>query len=357
MNKIRVMIVEDSRVVREFLIHMIGADPRLEVVVAVETAEEALRVLDHVSPDVISMDIRLPGMNGFEATQLIMTRKPTPIVVVSASVEAEDLKVSMNALRAGALSVVEKPTGLAHADYELLAARLCNQLVLMSKVRVIRQRIDRGVRFAPERPVAASDIQRPVAPFRMLGVVASTGGPAALVHLLGALRGDFPLPIVVVQHITASFLDGFATWLGSVCPLAVRIAKDNELAAPGTVYLPPADRHLRVEGLRLRVDVGAPVSLQRPSGTVLLASMAQSLGSSGLGVLLTGMGEDGAVGLRELRQAGGYTIAEDESTAVVYGMPAAAVRLGAVCESLPLHEIGARVLELVRSRKLQEGSR
>src|SRR5437870_4888091 len=147
MSKIRVMIVEDSRVVREFLAHLIGADPRLEVAAAVASAEEALRLLERVSPDVISMDIRLPGMNGFEATQQIMARKPTPIVVVSASVEAEDLKVSMNALRAGALAVVEKPVGLSHQDYESLASRLCTQLVLMSQVKVIRQRIDRGLTF------------------------------------------------------------------------------------------------------------------------------------------------------------------------------------------------------------------
>ena len=351
MSKIRVMIVEDSRVVRELLTHLIGADARLEVVVAVESAEEALRLLERVSPDVISMDVRLPGMNGLEATQQIMTRKPTPVVIVSASVEAEDLQVSMNALRAGALSVVEKPTGLAHEDYARLALRLCDQLVLMSQVKVIRQRIDRGVRFAPERPAAGPIQPAPaVGPFRMVALVASTGGPAALAHILGKLPRDFAVPIVLVQHIAAGFLDGFAAWLGTLGPLPVRVARDGEIAAPGTVYLPPADRHLLVAGLRLRLDAGAPVSSQRPSGTVLLRSLARGLGPGGLGVLLTGMGDDGAEGLRELRQAGGYTIAEDESTAVVYGMPAAAMRLGAVCEALPLPEIAPRIVELVGKR-------
>jgi two-component system, chemotaxis family, protein-glutamate methylesterase/glutaminase len=355
MSKIRVMIVEDSRVVREFLVQLIGADPRLEVAVAVDCAEEALRLLERVSPDVISMDIRLPGMNGFEATQQIMTRKPTPIVVVSASVEAEDLKVSMNALRAGALSVVEKPAGLAHEDYERLARRLCDQLVLMSQVKVIRQRIDRGVRFAPARPslAAVHATQASVGPFRMVGMVASTGGPAALTQIFRHLPADFPVPILVIQHITSSFLEGFATWLGSIAPLPVRFARDGETAAAGTIYLPSADRHLRVEGTRLRLDASAPVNLQRPSGTILFRSMAQSAGSAALGVLLTGMGEDGAEGLRELRQAGGYTLAEDESTAVVYGMPAVAIRLGAVCESLPLSEIGPRVVELVGAQSEQ----
>jgi two-component system chemotaxis response regulator CheB len=345
-KRIRVMIVEDSHVVREFLRHVIARDPRLEVAAAVDSAEEALRLLEHVSPDVISMDIRLPGMNGFEATQQIMARKPTPIVVVSASVEAEDLKISMNALRAGALAVVEKPVGARHQDYESLAGRLCAQLVNMSQVKVIRQRIDRGLRFGAERPAPAPEnVFRP-GPFALLGLVVSTGGPQALTRLLPTLPRDFPLPILLVQHITACFLDGFASWLSGVSPYPVRVAREGERPAAGTVYLAPANRHLEVQGDRLWLTQAAPVCLQRPSGTVLFRSMARSLGPRALGVLLTGMGEDGAEGLKEVRDRGGYTIAEDEATAVVYGMPAAAVRLGAVCESLPLEEIAPRLAAL-----------
>ena len=349
MKKIRVLIVEDSRVVRQFLEHLIRSDPRLEVAAAVESAEEALRILLDAQPDVISMDIRLPGMNGFEATRRIMEQRPTPIVVVSASVEAEDLQISMNALRAGALAVVEKPVGTTHQDYQSLAERLCTQLAIMSQVKVVRQRPGRvrsaecGVRSEDKNPKRSPPIA-----FRMLGVAASTGGPQALVQLLGSLPSTFPLPIIVVQHITASFLDGFASWLGTVCPFAVSLAKDRELARPGRVYLPPADRHLRVEGSLLCWDRGEPICLQRPSGTVLFRSMAKSLGRGGLAVLLTGMGEDGAVGLSEVRAAGGWTIAEAESTAVVYGMPGAAVRLGAACEELPLPQIGPRIVELTR---------
>lgn len=352
MNKIRVMIVEDSRVVREFLKYVIGRDPRLEVAAAVESGEEALRILDRVSPDVISMDIRLPGMNGFEVTQQIMRRKPTPIVVVSASVEADDLKISMNALRAGALAVVEKPVGTSHQDYESLSERLCTQLAIMSQIKVVRQRIDRGVTFGPKRADQPTSFPGTISrgspgPFQVLGLVASTGGPNALAKLLGALPPSFPLPVLLVQHITACFLDGFASWLDSISPLRVQVAQEGEPALPGKIYLPPADRHLQLDGRRLRLDRGEFVCLQRPSGTVLFQSMARSLGAGALGVLLTGMGEDGAEGLRQIRQSEGYTIAEDESTTVVYGMPAAAVRLGAVCESLPLSEIAPRILELV----------
>ncbi len=349
-RKIRVMIVEDSATVRMLIEKIVGDDARLEVAASVATAEEALRVLPAVKPDVISLDIRLPGMNGFEATRHIMAEQPTPIVVVSASIEAEDLKISMNALAAGALTVVEKPTGATSADYAALAERLCRQLVIMSDVSVVRQRRGRAARSAPK---ARHEEKRPAPPltprvdgYRALGLVASTGGPNAVLTVLQALGPDYPLPILLVQHITPSFLGGFVAWLDDACPLKVVIARDGEPALPGHVYVPAQERHLELDGWRLRVSDGPPVSGQKPSGTVLLRSMAQSLGSRVLAVLLTGMGDDGAEGLKAVQDAGGHTIAEDESTAVVYGMPAVAVRLGAVNEQLPLHRIGGRLREI-----------
>jgi two-component system, chemotaxis family, protein-glutamate methylesterase/glutaminase len=340
-KRIRVLLVEDSKVVREFLEHIIAHDPRLEIAGSVESAEEALRILDRASPDVISMDIRLPGMNGFEATRRIMSERPTPIVVVSASVESADLRITMNALQAGALTVLEKPVGTSSAEYAALAERLCTQLAIMSQVKVIRRR--GGLREAP-RTNAPADA-RP-GDYRMLGIVSSTGGPSALAQLLGRLGPDFPLPIALVQHITGAFLEGFAAWLESVCPFSVVIVKDRVVPAPGIIYLPTRDRHLRAEYGFLRVDAGDPVCAQRPSGTVLFESMANAFGSHALGVLLTGMGEDGARGMLQLRSSGGYTIAEGESTAVVYGMPAEAVRFGGVCESLPLPAIATRLRDL-----------
>ncbi len=347
-RKIRVMIVEDSPTMRLLLEQIIGADRRLEVAASVGSAEEALRLLPAVRPDVISLDIRLPGMNGLEATRHIMADQPTPIVVVSASVEAEDLKISMNALSAGALTVVEKPAGLAHADHSALVDRLCRQLVLMSDVPVIRQRRAPSPPRATKTPTGAAP--SPAMPwsgsYEALGIVASTGGPNAIVTLLRALGSDYPLPILVVQHITSSFLAGFAAWLEDMGSFKVVIANDETVPLPGHVYLPAEDRHMELCGRRLRVTDGAPVCNQKPSGTVLFRSLAQSLGSRALAVLLTGMGDDGAEGLRAVRDAGGYTIAEDASTAVVYGMPAVAARLGAAVEQLPLWGIGARLREI-----------
>lgn len=345
MKKIRVLIVEDSTVIRQFLEYIIARDPRLEIAGAVETAEEALRILDRVCPDVISMDIRLPGMNGFEATQRIMRERPTPVVVVSASVEREDLQITMNALRAGALTVLEKPTGVTSNDYEALAERLCTQLAIMSQVKVVRRWTE--TRSAMRLPAQLACRR---AGFRALGIVSSTGGPSALTQLLGGLGAEFPLPILAVQHIASSFLEGFASWLGSACPFPVEIVRERTLMAPGKVYLAAQDHHLCAENGFVRLSREHPVCAQRPSGTVLFESMAAAFGSQALSVLLTGMGDDGAEGLLRIRQRGGYTIAEDESTAVVYGMPAEAVRLGAVTESLPLAAIAPRILELVLPR-------
>ncbi|MGE0424142.1 MAG: chemotaxis-specific protein-glutamate methyltransferase CheB [Reyranellaceae bacterium] len=363
MRKKKVLIVEDSLTVRTLLEHVIGNDPRLEVAASVGTAEEALRVMPAVRPDVISLDVRLPGMNGLDATRRIMSDHPTPIVIVSANVDGDDFKISMNALSAGAVTVVEKPVATTMQDYEALAERLCRQLAIMSDVHVIRQRHGRaGMAAAPTAgpaPTAARGQSRPPdyaaeprGDYRVLGIVASTGGPSALVKLLGALGTDFPLPVVLVQHITPSFMAGFVSWLDEMVPLKVVAAEDGDIAIAGTVYVAPADRHLEVQGGRLKLVQGPAVSSQKPSGTVLLQSLARNYGRHALGVVLTGMGDDGASGLGAVRAAGGHTIAEDESTAVVYGMPAVAVRLGAACEELPLHEIGPRLLRLGGSSRI-----
>lgn len=291
------------------------------------------------------MDIRLPGMNGFEATERIMRERPTPVVVVSASVEKADLQITMNALRAGALTVLEKPVGTTSVEYEAMAQKLCTQLAIMSQVKVVRRHRD-----PRPTPRLARPVERYNTAYRIVGVVSSTGGPNALVHLLNGLGSDFQVPIVLVQHITSSFLEGFAAWLDSVCPFAVEIVRNRRLPLRGKVHIAPADHHLRVENGYLDIDTGDPVCAQRPSGTVLFRSMANAFGGQALGVLLTGMGDDGAEGLLQIRRSGGYTIAEDESTAVVYGMPAEAQRMGAVIDSLPLPAIASRILELTMSR-------
>jgi two-component system chemotaxis response regulator CheB len=345
-SPVRVMIVEDSLVVRQLLVHIIASDPRLVVAAAVGSAEEALREIGRIRPDVISMDIRLPGIDGLEATRRIMSEHPTPIVVIADSIEDSSLKISMNALRAGALTVVEKPVGLSSDGYAAIASTICTQLYIMSQVPVVRQRL-----FASWRETSASrrepewSMTRP----SIMGIAASTGGPPALAKVLGALPPEFPLPILLVQHMGAPFMEGFASWLNGLIPLEVRLAQDQETPVQGRVYVAPGDRHLILSPAgTLKLSAEPPLGSQRPSATMLFQSMARSVGRRSLGVVLTGMGEDGAQGLVDLRQAGGYAVAEDESTAVVYGMPAAAARMGGVNVSLPLDLIAPRILRLAR---------
>lgn len=336
------MVVEDSPTVRTLLCHIIDRDPRLVLAAVCNSAEEALDSIETVAPDVISMDVRLPGMDGLEATRQIMGQHPTPIVVIADSVHDATLGIAMNALRAGALSVVEKPTGPAAVGYAAAAESIATQLFIMSEVPVIRRRTFPA---KPAAPVIA-DVKG-FADARYVAIGASTGGPPALAALLGALPADFPAPILVVQHMGGAFMEGFAAWLNDQTKLSVAIAKEGETPKAGRVYVAAGDRHLSLlpNGM-LRVSAEAALASQRPSATILFQSLARTVGAKAIGVLLTGMGEDGARGLLEMRQAGAYTITEDETTAVVYGMPAAAVKLGAARLRLPLDAISPRLMQL-----------
>lgn len=351
--RVRVMLVEDSLVVRQLLMHIVGRDPRLEVVAAVASGEEALAAMATVRPDVISMDIRLPGIDGLETTRRIMAERPTPIVVIADAVEDSSSRISMNALRAGALSVVEKPVGTTHAGYDAIADQICTQLRIMAEVPVIRRRpigsewARRGTTPIPLAAVPASEAPSVVA------IAASTGGPPALARVIGGLPETFALPVLVVQHMGPAFMEGFATWLNGVVALPVAVARDGERMEGGHVYVAPGDRHLEIgpAGV-LRVSDADPVAGQRPAANVLFRSLARQVGARGIGILLTGMGEDGATGLLAMREAGAATIAEDESTAVVFGMPAAAIRLSAAASILPLDRVAPYLLRIA-----QPGSR
>jgi two-component system chemotaxis response regulator CheB len=344
-NRIKVLVVEDSPVVQRLLAHVIDSDPRLRVVGFAVDAAQAVAEIRRLCPDIVTMDIRLPRMNGFEATRWIMRDHPLPIVVVASDVDDKSLNISMNALRAGALSVVAKPPGLDRRDYEAMAAHLCTQLVIMSQIKVVRQRAH------PHVAVPGAAALPPMPGVNMVALVASTGGPGALARVLGALPAGFAAPVTVVQHMGQPFLGGFAHWLGTVSSLPVALAADGQPARAGSVYVAPGGRHLTVIGGFLHVAEGAPAHGQCPSGDVLFESLARGDGPRSVGVLLTGMGEDGARGLLALRHAGGYTIAEDRSSAVIWGMPGAAVGLGAAIEVLPVDAIAPRLGALVSAAR------
>lgn len=348
-RKVRVLIVEDSPVVQQLLSHIIAEDPRLEVAAIASSGEQALRMVERAAPDVVSLDIRLPGMDGFEVTKRVLKQRPLPIVVVASDVG--DLDIPMRALAAGALAVVEKPGGVGRADYQPVARHLCTQLYIMSQVKVIRQRIERRPARPPDPapPEALPAVQ--AGQPEVLALVASTGGPNALGKVLNGLPAWFPLPILVVQHIGAPFVAGFASWLESVTPFPVRVAAEGMALRPGHVHVAGGGSHLVPVRGQARLGGGEMVCGQKPSGDVLLTALARAYGARAVGVLLTGMGEDGARGLLDIRRAGGYTIAEHASTAVVHGMPGTAVKLGAAIEELPLESIAPRLCDLVAAGK------
>jgi two-component system chemotaxis response regulator CheB len=340
----RVVVAEDSPTARALLVEILLRDPMgIRVIGEAGNGLAALELTRRLRPDVVTMDLRMPILDGVEAIRRIMIEVPTPVVVVSDR-DVLSVETSMNALKAGALAVIEKHPGPAADGFEESCRELLQTVRLMAGVKVIR-RFPVHVPFAALPARAAGPRER----FRAILIAASTGGPAALQTILGSLKPSaLPVPIFVVQHIAKGFVGGLATWLNSATRLRVKVAGLDELAEPGVVYIAPDDRHLELGGTGLvHLSSGPPVGGFRPSGTTLFASAARAMGRGALGVILTGMGRDGVDGLRELKAAGGRILAQDEASSTVYGMPAAAAEAGLADEILPLEGIAERLLNLV----------
>jgi len=344
---IRVLIVEDSATVRTLLTALLQSDPALQVVGSAANGEEAVRQALALKPDIITMDIHMPVMDGIEATRRIMTECPTPIVVLTAVAAAPDSHVTFDAIQAGALEVLQKPVGISHADFEIIRDRLVQTVKLMAEVKVVR-RHSRKVTATMLPPLVPSSNGPP----SLLVIGASTGGPAALNTLLHGLPPDFSLPIAVVQHMSAGFLPSLISWLQLGTRLRLMMAEDGQALLPGQVYFAPDDHHLAVTAQgRLGLTTAPPVSHVRPSATVLFLSAAAKYGSQVTGLVLTGMGDDGAVGLKAIRDRGGLTLAQDEASSVVYGMPKVAFEMGAVERVLPLERMAAALLSTVTEQR------
>lgn len=358
MGSIRVLVVEDSLTVRKRMLQVLSTDPDIEVVGEAEDGRRGIELCQQLRPDVVTMDMMLPVMSGLAATEFIMAYCPTPILIVSASTNRGELFRTYEALAAGALDVLEKPLG-DELD-SLWERKLVDTVKLISRVEVIthlKARLGSARRAPADFVVRVEPLPRR-RPLRAVAVGVSTGGPAALTQLLRALPADFPLPILIVIHIGKLFAPAFAEWLDGQSPINVTYAEDGEaLPAPGSgrVLLAPPDRHLVLRQGRLRLTQDGERHSCRPSVDVLFESLAQELAADCVACLLTGMGKDGAEGLLAVRRSGGRTIAQDEATSVVFGMPREAILIGAAEQVLPLDRIAPALLALARGQEI--GSR
>lgn len=341
---IRVLIADDSPTSRARVAAILRDTPDIAVVGEAADGGQAVRMALELRPDLVLLDLHMPVLDGLGATREIMAKAPVPIVIFTA--DAGAVAGSMRAIEAGALEVIPKPSMLAAGGAEAEARRVVSAIRLMAGVKVIRHWRAPDPAAAPiPAPAAAS--ARPRA-CRVVAIGTSTGGPAALQRLLGDLPGDFPAPILIVQHITPGFTAGLVAWLDSCCALRVKLAEAGEPLAAGTAYVAPDGHHLLVAPTAM-LSLGAtpPVGGFRPSATPLFASVAAAFGPAATAVILTGMGEDGVEGLRAVRRAGGRVIAQDESTSVVFGMPAAAIAAGLADVVLPLDSIAPRLMACV----------
>ncbi len=351
MNRIRILVADDSVTVRKRIVDVLSAQPDFEVVAEVADGREAIEACQRLRPDAATLDMMMPVMTGLAATEYIMAYCPTPILVVSSSFNRGELFKTYDALAAGALDVLEKPLG---DETDIVWERqLTDTLRLIARIKVITHprgrlaHLGNGGRSA--QPSATAPAVAARAGCELVAIGASTGGPGAVVDILRELPADFPLPLLVVIHISRAFGAGFAEWLNGLSPFPVAFARDGEsLPRPGAsrVMLAPPDQHLVVRDGRLWLTEEPERHSCRPSVDTLFESVAREFGPRAAACLLTGMGRDGAEGLLAIRRAGGVTIAQDESTSVVFGMPREAIRIGAAGQVLRLDQIAPALAAL-----------
>jgi two-component system, chemotaxis family, protein-glutamate methylesterase/glutaminase len=379
-KRIRVLVVDDSAFMRKVLQSIIAADPQLEVCGEARDGRDAVTQTEVLKPDVISMDINMPHMDGLQATEIIMSSNPRPILIVS-SESKEGADVTLKSLELGAIDFVAKPSGGIDLDMSSVKEELCRKLKMAAKVRVVRtatrSKLQHEVASSSPRVEPASRVEaskngdnalqevraavqaaaKGAGKFPIVVLASSTGGPATLMKFLPFFPKDFPGAVILVQHMPGNFTSQFSTQLAEVSQIRVKEAEAGEIIVPGQLYVCPGSHHLRVSPTgRISLDDGPRVSGYRPCADLTFESAAEYAGPMTIGVILTGMGNDGAKGAQTIRSAGGHVIAQDESTAVIFGMPQEAIKTGAVDQVLPMeaiyHGIEKRVLYIFGAAKV-----
>lgn len=349
---IQVMIVDDSAVVRQQLRYILSSDPEFEVVIEASNGQEAITLAKRFKPDVITMDIRMPKMDGLEAIRHIMAECPTPIVVVTSADLDREKDLTFEATKLGAVSVVKTPGRISAPLYQDTINQLLEKIRLMSKVRVISRPLRHS--YPSRQSATTAENTTPISKtsareIKLLAIGSSTGGPAALYKMLDGFPADFSIPIVIVQHISFGFMDGLVSWLGGGCKLQVQVGTHGQKLQPGTVYMAPDDAHMVVDSFsRIRLQQDPPINGHRPAVTALFHSVASAFGPNAMGIIMTGMGSDGAAGIQAMRKAGAITIAQDEASCVVFGMPKEAIALGAIQHIVPLDKLAQTAVTFCR---------
>ncbi len=353
---VKVLIVDDSATAQKYLEYIISSDKDLRVVGVAKDGEEATILTRLKRPDVVLMDIHMPKMNGYEATRKIMQAHPVPIVIISALLALDEGQNIFQAMQAGAVAVLEKPKGLGHTENDRMVAKLIQTVKLMSEVRVVRRISrfhepkavhERLLTKADIKPVLSKEIKKEI---KVVLIGASTGGPPVIETILSRLVADFPYPVLIVQHIAEGFLEGMVEWLGRKTALRVQIPADGEYVMGGHVYFAPDSCNMGItRSSKIALDKTSPAKGPRPSVSYLFDSATKAFGKGAVGVLLTGMGKDGALELKMMRDKKAITIAQDKESSLVHGMAGEAIKMGAAAHILSPEKIVAFLNSLAGS--------
>lgn len=354
-NTINVLVVDDSKVARMLLVHLLESDPQIRVIGSVNDGQAALEFVQRNKPDVVLMDIHMPVLDGFEATRRIMETQPLPIVICTATTDPKEVATTFRLMEAGAVACVEKPVARERADFEQLVTQLLQTVKLMSEVKVVRRwPRSRQVPLPAPRPTEG---KRASGAIQLIGIGASTGGPPVLQTILSGLPKDFPVPLLIVQHIAHGFLPGLVEWLSQTTGWQVHAGSHGISPLPGHAYFAPDDFQMSVTHTgRILLTREEPENGLRPAASYLFRSLSEVCGPNAIGVLLTGMGKDGAAELKLMKDRGAPTIAQDRETSVVYGMPGEAVALGAATHVLPADKIADALVALIQRQQAPRGN-